>query len=60
MRLLTGKQNHLRVIGVFVYEDVFKSVFQPLIIVLWAGIRWTPEVTEGHRYLVLPWTTGLL
>lgn len=34
MHLLIGKQNHLRVIDVFVYQDVFKSVFQPFTIVL--------------------------
>lgn len=34
MHFLRGKQNNLRVVGVFVYQDVFKSVFQPFTIVL--------------------------
>lgn len=59
MHLIIGNQIHLRVIGVFVYQDVFKSVFQPFTIVLWAGIPWAQEITEGHLYLFLNWT-GLL
>lgn len=59
MHLIIAKQIHLRVIGVFVYQDALKSVFQPFTIVLWAGIPWTPEITEGHLYLFLTWT-GLL
>lgn len=47
---------HLRVIGVSVYQDVCKSVFQPFTIVLLAGIPWTQEITEGYLYLFLTWT----